>query len=78
MKTKMFIAVLLVIVFVSFSPAAMPLATPTSICLDCNLDGMITPQELHDVFTKMREEVKIIAKYQPSVAATLEEEIAFF
>lgn len=75
MKTKIFIAFLLVIVLVSCSPATMPLATPTSICLDCSQDGMITPQELHDVFTKMREEVRIIAKYQPSMASTLGEKI---
>jgi hypothetical protein len=72
MKTKMFITVLLAIVLVSCSQAA----TPTLICLDCDQDEKITPQELRDVFTKMREEVKIIAKSQPSVAAPLEEKIA--
>jgi len=75
MKTRIFIAALLVIVLVSCSPTTMPLATPTSICLDCNQDGMITPQELRDVFIKMREKVKIIAKYQPSIASILEGKI---
>jgi hypothetical protein len=76
MKTKIFISVFVVIVLASCSPMAIQLAAPTPICLDCDQDGMITPQELQDVFTKMRDKVKIIEKSQPSVAATLEEKIA--
>jgi hypothetical protein len=76
MKTKIMIMAMLFVVLVSCSPAIASMATPTPLCLDCNKDGMITPQELQDVFTKMHGEVKQIAKLQPGVAAALEQKIA--
>ncbi|KAF0109553.1 MAG: hypothetical protein FD147_2200 [Chloroflexi bacterium] len=77
MKTKMFLVNLcIVLVLASCTTAAKPI--PTSIPLDSNRDGMITPEELKVTFSTMHEIVKQIAETRPAEAATFEAQITSF
>ena len=77
MKTKMFLVNLcIVLVLAACTTAVKPI--PTSIPLDSNGDGMITPEELKVTFSTMHEIVKQIAETRPAEAATFEAQITSF
>jgi len=79
MKTKMFFAsAIFLLVLTACSTASTPTPIPTSIPLDSNRDGLITPEELRVTIETMRKLVGAIEAEKPELAAKLSAEISVY
>jgi hypothetical protein len=77
MKTKAIIVIFLACILITAcGPKFIPITT--SIPLDSNKDGMITPAELQASFVVMHTIIKRIAEYKPAEAAKLDAEVTTY